>query len=183
MKTNIIITKAMELNEQVIEGLLKEYDYPEQGIEEVTPGVYFGTVEGIKVGYEFILTKNSADADYTVVERRRNIEGLAINHSAVVIKGDNFKRIGCIQTQEELDGQIKQTEMIRDIDKKTAADNYQKALDKAKADYDRTIARLDADAQAKIDRFNAEFTAYQNNDVNYIIEDTEEVEEVEDTEE
>ena len=172
MKVIITQNTALE-NEQAVNGFLKEYDYPESGIDEVAPGVWFGNIDAIKVGYEFILVKETADSDYYVINRRKNIEGLAIDERPVIIRGSEFKRIGCIESQEELDRQIKQAEMIRDIDKKTAAEDYQKALERAKTDYERTVARLDADAQAKIDRFNTEFAAYQNNEINYYPENNE----------
>ena len=172
MKVIITENTTME-NKQAVNGFLKEYDYPESGIIEVAPGVWLGNIDAIKVGYNFILVKKTADVDYVVFNYRKNVMGLAIDERPVIIHGSEFKRIGCIESQDELDRQIKQAEMIRDIDKKTAAEDYEKALERAKADYERTVARLDADAQAKIDRFNTEFAAYQNNDFNYYPENDE----------
>ena len=163
MKTTIIITENVILDEQEITALLKEYDYPEAGIVEVAPGIKFGTVEGLKVGYNLILIKDTEDSDYHAIAYRRDIEGMAVNDRPIVIRGNEFKRIGCVQTQDELD---EQTKTIND-------------------DLADRIEQLKADAQAKIDKLNAEYAAYQNNEYPYIEEsnDTEDRDTDEDVEE
>lgn len=143
----IIITKTRELTtKEDIEALeaelaaIQENTNPEAEPNPLeTECLVCRYCDDVKVGYNKILIKAEGADEYTFIANRRDVAGMAIDDEPVILRGDDFHRIGCITTQEEL------TEKV---------DCIMQEINAKKAD-------LDADAQRKIAVLNAEYADYQ----------------------
>lgn len=143
----IIITKTRKLaTKEDIEALeaelanIQESTDPENEPNPLeTECLVYRYCDDVKVGYDKILIKAEGAEEFTFAANRREIAGMAIDGEPVVLRGNDFHRIGCITTQEDL------TEKVDSIMQKVNA---------KKAD-------LDADAQRKIAVLNAEYADYQ----------------------
>ena len=104
----------------------------------------FADAEAVKVGYEYVrVCVSGAWLNWT----RRGLEHIIIDGTAYPLHGSEFARINCITSQEELDAA-----------KTNATEKADELKDAAKGAYEATVGLIDSALQARLDRFDKEFT-------------------------